>query len=86
MQFVAKAWQEQLKMEGSGVTLLVDPDASFTRALNLDIDLSKAGLGVRSKRYSMVVDNGVITQENISENPGEVQNTGADSILASLTH
>ena len=73
-------------MEGSGVTLLVDPDASFTRALNLDIDLSKAGLGVRSKRYSMVVDNGVITQENISENPGEVQNTGADSILASLTH
>jgi len=50
----------------------------------LDIDLSAAGLGVRSKRYSLIVDDGVITQETVANNPGEVEQTGADNILATL--
>jgi peroxiredoxin len=78
--FVAKAWQKQAKFDNN-ITLLVDPDASFTRALNLDVDLSAAGLGVRSKRYSMVVENGVVTAEHVAANPGQVENTGADTIL-----
>lgn len=77
------AWQQQGKFSDD-IVLLTDADASFTRALNLDVDMSGAGLGVRSKRYSLVVDNGVVVQENIATNPREVENTGAETILATL--
>ena len=79
------AWQQQGKFSDD-ILLLTDADASFTRALNLDVDLSAAGLGVRSKRYSLVVDNGVVVQENIAANPRDVENTGAETILATLNN
>src|SRR5947199_2604392 len=61
--FVMGAWGDQ---QGSGdkVMMLADGNGDFTRALGLDMDASRFGMGQRSQRYSMVVDNGVVKQLN----------------------
>ena len=81
--FVMQAWAEQ-----SGgidkIRFLADWDAELTKALGLDIDLSVVGLGVRSKRYSMLVENGAVKSLNVEDNPGEVDVSGAAKMLEQL--
>lgn len=81
--FVMKAWAGFTGAEDK-ITFLSDGNGDVTRALGLDIDLSKGGLGARSKRYSMIVDNGVVTAVNVEENPGEAVTSGAARILEQL--
>ncbi len=59
-------------------------DGAFTKAGDQDIDLSAGTLGVRSKRYSMLVEDGVVKSINVEENPGAVAVSGADTILEQL--
>lgn len=66
------------------IHFLADWDASFTKALGLDMDLSAGGLGVRSKRYAMIVDDGVVKHLAIEENPGQATVSGAPAILEQL--
>ncbi|MCY1664389.1 peroxiredoxin [Rhizobium sp. SL86] len=81
--FVMGAWAE--KSGGMGkIHFLSDWDASFTKALGLEIDISAAGLGVRSKRYSMLVEDGVVTSLNLEENPGQATVSGAAAMLEQL--
>lgn len=61
--FVMGAWGEAQGAEGK-VMMLADPDASFTKALGLEVEAGALG-GTRSKRYSMTVENGVVTQLNV---------------------
>ena len=61
--FVMAAWGEAHGAEGK-VTMLADPDASFTKAIGLDVNAGALG-GVRSKRYSMIVKDGVVTALNV---------------------
>jgi peroxiredoxin 5 len=61
--FVMKAWGDAHGAEGK-VLMLADPDASFTKALGLDVNAGALG-GVRSKRYSMIIDDGVVTALNV---------------------
>jgi len=81
--FVMKAWAEQ-----SGgmdkIDFLADWDGAFTRAIGMDADLSAAGLGVRTKRYSMLVEDGVIKSLNVEDNPGEAEISGAARMLEQL--
>lgn len=56
--------------------MLADPNATFTKAVDLSVDLPPLG-GLRSKRYSMVIDNGVVTSLNV-----EPDNTGLSCSLA----
>lgn len=81
--FVVKAWAEQAGGEGK-VTFLSDWDQAFTKAIGMDIDLSAAGLGHRSKRYSMIVDNGEVKQMNVEDSPGEADRSGAAHMLEQL--
>eukprot|EP01097_Dermamoeba_algensis_P001618 TRINITY_DN1606_c0_g1_i1.p1 TRINITY_DN1606_c0_g1~~TRINITY_DN1606_c0_g1_i1.p1 ORF type:complete len:172 (+),score=56.47 TRINITY_DN1606_c0_g1_i1:57-572(+) len=81
--FVMKAFGENLKTEGK-VTLLSDSDGSFTRTLGLEADLGAAGLGKRSKRYALVVNDGKIEQENVEPNPGQADITTAEAVLKKL--
>jgi peroxiredoxin len=81
--FVMGAWGRDQKAEGK-VRMLADGSGDFTRALGLELDLSKGGLGVRSKRYSMVVDDGVVKSLNLEQQPGQVDLSGVEAMLKAL--
>ena len=81
--FVTGAWGRDQKAEGK-VRMLADGSGDFTRALGLELDLSKGGLGVRSKRYSMLVDDGVVKSLNVEQQPGQVDISGAEAMLKAL--
>ena len=81
--FVLDAWGKAVGSDGK-LMLLSDGNATFTKAVGLDFDGSGFGLGTRSKRYSMLVENGVVKALNIEESPGVMEVSGADRILAAL--
>lgn len=78
--FVMKAWGDA--QNADEIMMLGDGDASFTKSLGLEMDTAGFG-GVRSQRYAMVIDNGVVTQLNV-EAPKEFEVSKAEAILASL--
>ena len=79
--FVMSAWNER---DGSAdVTMIADGNGEFTEALGLSFDGSKFGMGNRSQRYSMVVDDGRIAQVNV-EAPGYYRVSGAEAMLEQL--
>jgi peroxiredoxin len=80
---VMTAWGKDQRCEGK-VTMLADGSGDLARALDLELDLTKMGLGVRSKRYSMLVDNGVVKSLNVEAQPGQVEASGADAMLRAL--
>jgi peroxiredoxin len=80
--FVMDAWGKDQKAGGK-VEMLADGSAAFTKALGTTLDLTERGLGVRSTRYSMIVDNGVVKQVNM-EQGGAFEVSDADTILKQL--
>jgi peroxiredoxin len=82
-QFVMDAWKKASGGEGK-VEFLADGNGDFAKAIDLTLDASGNGLGLRSKRYSMVVENGVVKSLNIEEAPGKAEASGADALLKSL--
>src|SRR5258708_1048569 len=80
---VMGAWGKEQRAEGK-VSMLADGSGDFVRALGLELDLSKNGLGIRSKRYSMLVDNGVVKSLNVEPQPGQVDTSSAETMLKAL--
>lgn len=80
--FVLTSWAKDTKADGK-ILMLADGSAEFAKATGLDIDLGARGMGVRSKRYSMIVQDGVVKVLNIEEAPGAVVNSGASTLLQS---
>ncbi len=80
---VMGAWAQQSGAMGK-IHFLADWDAAFTKVMGLDMDLSAGGLGVRSKRYSMLVENGVVKSLNIEESPGQATVSAAEAMLEQL--
>ncbi|OLP58660.1 alkyl hydroperoxide reductase [Xaviernesmea oryzae] len=66
------------------IHFLSDWDAAFTKAIGLDVDLSAGTLGVRSKRYSMLVEDGVVKAINVEESPGQATVSSAAHMLEQL--
>lgn len=81
--FVMGAWGRDQKAEGK-VRMLADGSGDFARALGLELDLTRGGLGIRSQRYSMLVDNGVVRSLNVEKQPGQVDASGAEAMLKAL--
>lgn len=79
--FVMGAWAKSSNADG--VTMLADGNGDFAEALGLTMDGSKFGMGKRSQRYSMVVNDGVVEQLNV-EGPGEFSVSSADHMLGQL--
>src|SRR3954452_8895430 len=75
--FVLDAWGKGGNA-GAKITMLADGNGTFTKAIGLDFDGSGFGLGTRSKRYSMLVRNGVVEALNIEASPGVMEVSGAD--------
>ena len=80
--FVMGAWGDQHGAEGK-VLMLCDTDASFTTSLGLHLDLGQFGCGMRSQRYSMVVEDGIVTTLNIEASIFDHGSSAAASLLAS---
>ena len=80
--FVMKAWGDD-RGSGENVLMLADWNGDFTSAIGLEMDGSGFGLGTRSQRYAMVIDNGIVTSLNVEEGPG-VDVSSAESILSLL--
>jgi glutaredoxin/glutathione-dependent peroxiredoxin len=80
--FVMGAWGES-QGAGDKVVMLADGNGDFTRALGLEMDASKFGMGQRSKRYAMIVEDGVVKALEIEE-PGAFSVSSAEHILNHL--
>jgi peroxiredoxin len=80
---VLNAWAKQVGVNGK-VRLLADGNADLTKAMGLDIDLRAGGLGTRSKRYAMIVENGVVKALQIEEAPRNCSISSAPEILSKL--
>jgi peroxiredoxin len=80
--FVMGAWGKDQKSDGK-VVMLADGNGDFTRAVGLELDATANGLGKRSKRYAMVVENGVVKTLNV-EAPGAFEVSSAEAILKTL--
>ncbi len=79
--FVMDAWA---KASGAdGVTMLADGNGDFAKATGLTMDGSKFGMGTRSQRYAMLVEDGVVKQLNV-EAPGEFKVSSAEHLLEQL--
>ena len=80
--FVMGAWGRDQKTGGK-VRMMADGSGEWTRALGLTLDLTARGMGVRSQRYSMLVEDGVVKTLNI-EAPGKFEVSNAETMLAQL--
>lgn len=80
--FVMGAWADRLEV-GSSVVMVADGSAVFTRALGLDVDLSAAGLGLRSRRFAAIIDDGRVTDISVEEGRGLVVSS-AEAVLSRL--
>jgi peroxiredoxin (alkyl hydroperoxide reductase subunit C) len=80
--FVLGAWAKDHKALDS-VVMLADGSATFTKALGLELDLVARGLGVRSQRFALVAEDGVVTQLFVEE-PGGFEVSRAEAVLEAL--
>jgi peroxiredoxin len=80
--FVMGAWGRELKATGI-VRMMGDGNAAFTKALGLDADFAKFGMGTRSQRYSMLVDDGVVKQLNV-EQGGKFEVSNVETLLGQI--
>lgn len=81
--FVMGSWEDATGGEGK-IRYLSDWDAAFTKSIGMETDLSGGTLGIRSKRYSMIVENGKVTALNVEDVPSEAVSSGAANLLEQL--
>ena len=80
--FVMGAWGKDQNV-GDKVLMLADGSGAFTEALGLTLDLTPNGMGKRSKRYAMIVDNGTGSARNVEE-PGKFEVSSAEAVMKQL--
>ncbi|WP_284455560.1 peroxiredoxin [Alloalcanivorax xenomutans] len=78
--FVMGAWQQDQNAEH--ITMMADGNAEFTRALGLELDASGAGLGIRSQRFALIAEDGVVTYLGVDAKG--VDKSSAETVLAQL--
>jgi peroxiredoxin len=81
--FVMKAWADKTGGDGK-IDFLADGSAEFAKAIDMTLDASGNGLGIRSKRYSMLVEDGVVKQVNVEEAPGKCEVSGGQALLGQI--
>ena len=80
---VKNAWKRDTDQRDEA-TFLADGNAEFTKAIGMELDASGNGLGIRSKRYSMLVEDGTVKKLNLEPAPGKVEVSGGDTLLGQL--
>jgi peroxiredoxin len=82
--FVMGAWKKESGADGKIDLFLADGSANFAKAIGLTLDLGERGLGTRSQRYSMIVEDGVVKSINIEDAPGKADISGAENLMKQL--
>ncbi len=80
--FVMASWGRDQKAGGK-IRMMADGNGDYTKKLGLELDLTARNMGVRSQRYSMLVDDGVVKSINV-EAPGKFEVSGAEAMLGKL--
>lgn len=81
--FVLNAWAKARGADGT-IAMLADGNGDFARALGLDVDLTAFGLGTRSQRYAMLVEDGVVKYLSVEDSPPMHEKATAQKLLASF--
>ena len=79
--FVLDAWARSVGAHEAGIQMLSDANGAFTREIGMDFDAPGAGLHGRSRRYAMLVDDGVVVALNMEEKPGVCELTSGEALL-----
>ena len=80
--FVMDAWGKA--QDAGAIHMVADGSANFTQAVGMELDLTARGLGLRSQRYAMMVEDGVVTLLHVEEDPTKLGVSAAENILESL--
>lgn len=81
--FVLTNWAKDTGADGK-IVMLSDGNADFARAVGLDLDLTSRGFGVRSKRYAMLVDDGVVKLLNVEDSPPNHSVSSAETVCSMI--
>ena len=82
--FVLGAWAKDTGADEAGITMLGDPESSFTKAIGMEFSAPPAGLIDRSKRFALCAEDGVVTVLHEEENPGVCDISGGEAMLAEV--
>ena len=82
--FVMRAWGESTGAAAAGIAMLADAGGDFTRAMGMSFDAASRGFHGRSKRYAMIVEDGVVRTLHVEESPGTCEASGGEALLATL--
>ncbi len=82
--FVMKAWGDATGASDTGITMLADAESQFTSAIGMNFSAPPVGFVNRSKRYSMLVENGVVQILNTEPSPGECEISAGETLLESM--
>ncbi len=78
-----KAWAAATD-SGDAILHLADGSATFAKAIGLELDATAFGMGMRSKRYAMLVKDGVVTILHVEDMPGKAEASSAEALLAAM--
>lgn len=81
--FVLEHWAKELKAQDK-ILFIGDPNLEFTKQIGAELDLSVAGLGVRSQRYTLIVSDGKVTNINVESSPGECKLASGEKVVKDL--
>ena len=82
--FVVDAWAKSTGAADAGITMLGDPSGAFTRAMGMSFDAPPLGFHGRSKRYAMLVEDGVVRVIQAEESPGTCDVSGGEALLKAM--
>jgi peroxiredoxin len=82
--FVMKAWGDDTGALAAGITMLGDAESEFTKAIGMNFSAAPAGFVERSRRYAMLVDNGVVTILNEEAGPGQCEISAGETLLDAM--
>ena len=82
--FVMQAWGESTGATKAGLSMLADAEGAFTQAIGMDFSAPPAGLINRSRRYAMLVEDGVVKVLHVEESPGTCEASAGESLLAAI--
>ena len=83
--FVMKAWGEDTGAIAAGITMLGDAESEFTKAIGMNFSAGPAGFVERSKRYAMLIENGVVTILNEEAGPGQCEISAGETLLEAMS-